>query len=130
MNSEALARSRDARNAYLGAVNGYLDSLRSGRERFEGQGRAWERAYVRQGCPNGTLEPDEAEELLQAWGKYLEVQMCEACGGVPSAELFFALRLLPPGFMPPLPWDAVKGDTVGTMAVRRTATYAAGLYGG
>lgn len=130
MDANALMFSLHAHDVYLEAVQSYLASAPENVARYEGRSRAWSRVYARLRPSSGSLGPNEAEEILRGWDRELEAEMRHACVGVSSADLFFALRLLRPGTLPPLPFDAAKGDTIGAMAVRRVATYGAQLYGG
>ena len=99
----------------------------------------WCEAYKRAGEPEGVLAPEEGYRLAELHLQSLKKEMRKVCGRFPAVELFFALRIMTPGAVRKLGLtfyeDAnlrgatFRDATIGTIRLRRTASYAALLYG-
>jgi hypothetical protein len=89
---------------------------------------AWDRAYEAHDRPNGRLAPPAAEAFLLSWQEELRAEMAAVCSGSPKAELFLALRTLPPGQPGGYQLEPLSDHPLTAMAVRRVATHAALRY--
>lgn len=96
---------------------------------------AWEKTYAGAGKPTGSVDSQQGQQLLSSFQDNLRDRMRTACGGVPSAELFFAVRVAMPHLLAGIGWgsDENRNDPRSnikyTMGLRRIATHGALIHG-
>lgn len=94
---------------------------------------AWEEAYAEAGRPTGSVGPEAGQRLLISFQRSLQSRMRRTCGGVPSVELFFAVRLAMPHLLASIGWGSNENNPQlnlkFVMGLRRIATYGALIYG-
>jgi len=94
---------------------------------------AWEETYTEAGRPTGSVGPEAGQQLLNSFQRHLRSRMRSTCSGVPSAELFFAVRLATPHLLASIGWGSAENNPQinlkFVMGLRRIAAYGALIYG-